>query len=231
MNWIDFVVVLIILVFSIIGLSSGFIFSIFRIGSFFISIFVAVKFHPVVAKILLATNLDENIQKSIKGALMLQQKSAAPQLDSQIKEAAADSIVNRLQLPQFLKGEVLDNIPNPSKLIPVEQIIDTVSREITVVIINIISLVLLYIAIRIGLVFAKVILRGIAKLPVFKQVDKIGGFAFGAVEGLLYVYICMAILMLFNSAPKFKSIFEALNTSSIAKFFYQNNFIINWMFK
>ncbi len=230
MNWADLAVILVILVFAVIGLSNGFILSMYRIASFFISVYVAVKFHPAVAKLLSKTALDENIQKSIRNALLIKQQSAVPHLDSQIKEAAADSIVNGLQLPGFLKGEVLGHIPNPSELIPVEQIVDTVSREITVVVMDIISLIVLYIAARIGLKFLKVVLKGIAKLPVFKQVDKIGGFAFGAVEGLLSVYIVMALLMLFNSAPKFAAVFEAINTSSFAKFFYQNNFIVNSMF-
>ena len=60
--------------------------------------------------------------------------------------------------------------------------------------------------------------------------DKIGGFAFGAIEGLLTVYIIFAFLMLFVSAPVFKGFFEAVETSAIAKFFYQNNLIMDWMF-
>lgn len=231
MNWTDLAVICIILIFAIIGLYNGFIFSIFRLGSFFISVFVSVKYNPVMARLLRATTLDENILKSIKHALMIQQQSTAPQIDSQVKEAAADSIIRELQLPSFLKNKLIAHTPSPSKILPIEQIIDVVSEGLTDIVINIISLILLYIAIRVALAFARFIFKGIAKLPVFRQVDKFGGFALGAVEGLLSIYLIMALLMLFNSASKFKPVFDALNTSVIAKFFYQNNFIINWMLK
>ena len=80
------------------------------------------------------------------------------------------------------------------------------------------------------MILIKFVLQGIAKLPVFKQIDKLGGFALGAVEGLLTVYIVGAVLMLFSAAPYFKPVFESIEASIVAKFFYQNNFIINWMF-
>jgi hypothetical protein len=115
-------------------------------------------------------------------------------------------------------------------LLDLSSIMDKISDVLTHVVIDILSLVLLYIAIRVGLIFIRFILQGIAKLPVFKQMDKLGGFAFGATEGLLTIYIIFAVLMLFVSAPAFKGFFEAVETSAIAKFFYQNNFIVDWMF-
>ena len=73
-------------------------------------------------------------------------------------------------------------------------------------------------------------LKGITKLPVVKQIDKLGGFALGAVEGLLTVYIVFAILMLFNSSPSFRNVYETIEASKIARFFYENNFIVDFMF-
>jgi len=114
--------------------------------------------------------------------------------------------------------------------VDVNKIIDAISGELAKVVIDIMSLVLLYILIRLALVFVRTILQGIARLPVFKQMDKLGGFAFGAVEGLMTVYIIFAIIMLFNAAPQFKPVFETVDSSTLARFFYQNNFIIEWMF-
>ena len=91
-------------------------------------------------------------------------------------------------------------------------------------------MVVLYIIIRMALIFIRFILQGVAKLPIFKQVDKLGGFAFGGVEGLLTIYILCAVLMLFNASVQFKPVFEAVDNSIIAKWFYQHNFIVNWMF-
>jgi uncharacterized membrane protein required for colicin V production len=63
-----------------------------------------------------------------------------------------------------------------------------------------------------------------------KQADKLGGFVFGVVQGLLIVYAVCALLMLFNSSPQFADIFNTIENSMIAKYFYENNIILNLMF-
>lgn len=229
MNWSDLAVLGIILGFGIIGMTNGFIYSMFKIASFFISLFISIKFYPVVANILMKTALYTSIKASILKNLLQQQPQTA-KLDGQVKKAAAESIINNLHLPGFLKGTLANQFPDPSKLVDVNSIMDKISDELAKVVISVISLVLLYIIIRIALMLIRFILQGIAKLPIFKQVDKLGGFAFGAVEGLLTIYIICAVLMLFHASTQFKPVFEAVDNSIIAKFFYQHNFIVDWMF-
>lgn len=230
MNWSDLLVLGIILVFGIIGLSKGFIFSIFRLASFFMSLILSIKLYPVVAKFLTGTSLYTVIKQSIFKSLMLQQQIQSPAVDQQVKEAGAKAVVDNLHLPGFMKDMIKDSLPNATSLIDVSRIMDLVSDKLATLTIEIISVVLLYIFIRVALTFARVILQGLAKLPVFKQCDKLGGFAFGAVEGLLTVYVLLAVVMLFNTAPQFKGLFEAMDSSILAKYFYENNFIMNLMF-
>jgi len=229
MNWLDVAVLALIGVFAIIGLSNGFIFSVFRLASFFVSVFLSLKFYPLLASFLVKIGLHEKIQASIFKNLIGQAQTLAPEVDSQAKQVAADSIINQLKLPGFLKDTLVNKMPNPTKLVDFTEAVQNISNELANIVISVISLVLIYILIRIGLIFARVILRGVAKLPIFRQMDKIGGLAFGAVEGLLTVNILFAVLMLFNSNPKFAEFFVAIENSLIASFFYQNNFIINWM--
>lgn len=230
MNWTDLLVIALIGGFGFFGLRNGFIYSMFRLLSFFVSAVLAVKFYPLVSKILMKTAIYTNIKNSILKNLMLQQQAQAPKMDSQAKQAAADAIIGNLKLPGFLKETLVNHMPNPSKLIDLSQIMDNISGELAKMVIDIIALIVLYILIRIGLVFLRFILQGLAKLPVFKQLDKIGGFSFGAVEGLLTIYIVFAFVMLFSASPTFKGMYEAIDSSLLAKFFYQNNFIVNWMF-
>ena len=229
MNWVDLVVLAIILGFAIGGLVNGFIFSLFRIVSFFLSAIIAIKFYPVVANFLMKTALYTNIKASIFKNL-LQQQLDSPKVSGEVKKVAADKIINELNLPGFLKGTLIDKMPNPTKLFDVRTVLEVVSDKLTGILIGIISLVVLYIIIRIGLMFVRFILQGIAKLPVFKQMDKLGGFAFGAVEGLLTIYIICAVVMLLRAMPQFKSIFEAIDDSALANYFYQHNFIVELMF-
>jgi len=230
MNWADIVVVAIILVSAWIGLKKGFIYSMFKIVSFFVSAVLAVKFYPYMAKFLTQTSLYDTIKSAIFKKLIFEQQGQTPAIDNQAKQAAADAVVNNLKLPSFLKSTVMKGIPNPSSLVDVNKIVESISMRLTDIVIDILALILIYIVIRVGLFLIRHILQGIAKLPLFKQLDKVGGLSFGAVEGLLSVYILMTVIMLFNSAQVFKGIYEAINASTVAKYLYQNNFIINWMF-
>lgn len=230
MNWSDLLVIAIIGGFVILGMMNGFIMSIFRLASFFISTILAVKCYPVVAGILMKSTIYISIKSSIAKNLILQQQAQAPQINEQAKSMAADAMVNQLKLPGFMKGVIKGQIPNPTDILPMDRIVDMVSDQLAKLAVDIISLLVIFILVRVGMVFLKFVLAGVAKLPIFRQMDKLGGIAFGAVEGLLMVYIVFAVAMLLNSMQQFEGFFKAVDSSLIAKFFYQHNFIIDWMF-
>lgn len=230
MNWSDFLVLGVIIGFGIIGYNKGFIMSVFRLVSFFVAAVVSVKFYPLVAKILINTPIFDKIKVGIYKNLMLQQQTEGGAINTGMK-VTAKSVVDNLKLPGFMKDMVSKHVvENVNKLVDLSQVMDKISDVLARMVIDILGLVVLYIVIRIGLIFLRFVLEGLSKLPVFKQIDKTGGFAMGAIEGLLTIYILFAVVMLFHSSPKFEGFFDAVENSYIAKFFYQNNFIVDWMF-
>ena len=230
MNWSDFLIIFIMAGFGISGLVHGFVYSVFRLASFFVSIIVAAKFFPVVADTLMKTALYINIKNYIRKGLLMQQSAQVSAPVGTPGRTSVEAVMNNLKLPDFTKDILTRGISDPDKLLDINRIMDTISGQLARIAIDIISLVALYIAVRIALVFLRFMLQGIAKLPLFKQIDKIGGFALGAMEGLLSIYILCAIVMIFQALPQMKAVFAAIDSSLIAKFFYRNNFIINWMF-
>jgi uncharacterized membrane protein required for colicin V production len=230
MNWIDILVIAVIAVFAIIGIKNGFVYSIFRLLSLFLSVVISLKFYPVVANLLLKTKLYTVIKQSFFKSLTLQQPPLATGASGQANANTARTIIHHLKVPEFFKETISNRVPDSAGLLGTSKIMDALSSELAIIIISVISLILLFVLVRFGLVFLRVFLQGIAKLPIFKQVNKLGGFALGAVEGLLSIYVLFTVLMLFNSAPQFKQVYDAIESSTIASFFYQNNFIISLMF-
>ncbi|MDQ2086697.1 CvpA family protein [Herbivorax sp. ANBcel31] len=232
MNWADIFVLLIIFVFGFLGLKNGFIFSLSKLVSFFIAVILAIKFYPVLAGVLAGTFIFTRIKSSIYDRLMIQQEEQMATVNEEAS-TTAETVIDGLNLPEFLKdlinNHVIENLPDLAGVVDYVTVVDRISGVLAEFVINVISVVLLYIAIRIGLVFARNILEGIAKLPVFKQVNKLGGFAFGAVEGLLTIYIVFAILMLLHTVPLFEGFFDSVEASLIARYFYENNFIVSWI--
>ena len=229
MNWSDYVVLGIVVVFAVIGMAKGFAFSVFKIASFFIAIIASIKLYPVVADFLAGTSLYGNIKKTIMDNLVSRYQSAVP-VNGQVDGSTVESVVGGLSIPAFFKQSIVGKVPKPEEFIDIQGILNSMSDEITKVIVNILSLILLFLLIRIALFFAGLILKGLVRLPVLKQFDRFAGLAFGAAEGLLMVYILCAVLMLFSSAPQFQHIFATVDTSILAKTFYQNNIIVSWMF-
>lgn len=224
MNWADFTVLIIIAVFTFIGLKNGFLYSVFRLLSYILSVVFAVKFYPVLSGILQKTALFDSVKMSVVKGLMKQQENTI----SNPGETAAQSVVEGLKLPDFLKDSILEHIQN-SNILDLAGIINAVGAEIASLVINILSLIIIYTLIRFGLIFAKVVIKTIARVPVFRQLDKTGGIVLGAVEGIFAVYIICAVLVLFSAFPKFSSSIEDIEKSLFAGRFYENNFIVSWI--
>lgn len=174
MNLSDFIVLAIIMVFGFIGFKIGFVLSIFKIASYFISIWISLKFYPKVADIFMETKVFENIKESILNNLLMQKGVLISQTGEQVKQAAVDTIVEKMPLPKFLKDDIVNRIPDPEKIIDINKVMEIISRELAKIIIYILSMVLLYILVRIAIVVAKYLLKGITQLPVLKQLDKLG---------------------------------------------------------
>jgi uncharacterized membrane protein required for colicin V production len=229
MNWADVAVIGIISLLALIGFYRGFVKSIFKIISFFAAIIVSIKFYPEVAKFLEATPLYNSVWSFINDGIVERQRIISDSLAT-AGDSAMKQTLNSLSLPSFLNNFIISKIPEQNNLVDLAKVSDLLTDQITKIVVDLSALLLIYIAIRIILFLLRFVLEGIAKLPVFKQIDKLGGLIMGAVEGLLTIYILMAILMLFHTTPNFDQIFEIVNSSNIAKYFYENNFIITIMF-
>ncbi len=228
-NWSDMVVAGIILLFGLIGLMKGFIRSFFKIASYLISLILAIKFYPVVSGILIKTSIYTGINNWINNNLLKQKDKLVPET-LQAQEDTAGAVIENLPMPDVLKNSLSGELSELSGLIDISDVMETISTQISKLVIDIISLVILFIAIKLVLLLLRLILEGLAKLPVLKQADKLGGFVFGVIQGLLIVYAVCALLMLFNSSPQFADIFNTIENSMIAKYFYENNIILNLMF-
>ncbi|QNU66592.1 CvpA family protein [Ruminiclostridium herbifermentans] len=224
MNWTDIAVFAIIAAFMVYGLKNGFLYSVFRLISYVMSVIFAIKFYPIISNILQKTVLYENIKKAVIDGITKRQmgNSTVPNEDS------AQAIIDGLKLPGFIKDSINEKVLGQD-IFGFQKIIDAIGSEIAMLVVNILSVILIYLIIRFALIFIRVIIKTISKLPVFKQLDKTGGIVLGAIEGILVVYVLCAVLILFSAFPKFEPTIESIEDSKFANYFYQNNFIVSWI--
>ncbi|MGE5473246.1 MAG: CvpA family protein [Ignavibacteriales bacterium] len=225
MNWIDFAVIGVIAAFALFGYTRGFVFSVFKVASFFVSAFLSILAYPYVSKFLISVvHLDKTMNGMISENL---KKIITP--EQMAKPNPITDIVQSWSLPKPIEEMVMNGATVQVGQMK-QSIVETISASLSVAAVNIISMILVFAIVSIALIFARSILEGIAKLPILAQFNRVGGLAFGVIEGLLIIYIGFAILPIFSSSKDMQNVFSAINTSLIAKQMYANNLLLLWAF-
>jgi hypothetical protein len=144
--------------------------------------------------------------------------------------AGAETILGTMPMPDVFKNSILNNLPSPAELVDINGIVNAIGDGLSDMVLSVLCLIIMYIVLRLICGIFGMLLRKVSELPVFKQINKLGGLLLGALQGFLAVYILFAILTLFNSNPAFAPVFDELGSSMFAAGFYNNNIIINFLF-
>ena len=169
---IDLIIVLIMLLFIFLGYKRGLVKVAFKLCTFFIAIIVAFVFYKPVAKLVIAnTNIDETIETAITRKILPEGATETQEVD----------------LSQDLPSIILKNSSDT---------VQSISKSFTNTIIETASLLLIFIIVKIVLKFVTALADLIAKLPILKQFNKLGGTLYGIIEGLFIVFLGFAIISL-----------------------------------
>ena len=71
--------------------------------------------------------------------------------------------------------------------------------------------------------------NAVAKLPIIKQFNEMGGLLYGVLRGLLIIYVAMLIIGVVGQINPENTVHQNLNSSYIGKMMYNNN-ILNVFF-
>lgn len=209
----DLIVIVILCMCIYVGYKRGLAGSLIRILSFIIAVCVAfVLFKPVSNIVIDNTNYDENIQSSLVQVF-------------EEKENNKDEEKNDSPILQYINQEVEKATEEKKK-----EVINETSKNISIKIINILVFILLFILARIVLIFVKTLTNLIKKLPLIKQCDKIGGVIYGIAQGLLIIFIALALITFISTIINKYEIMEIINNSYIASKLNDNNILLNIIF-
>jgi len=223
MNWMDGSIIVICIVFAIKGLANGFIKSVFSICSFIISGVVAKMYYPIVSSYILQNEfVISKIQKTIGKNFEMN----ALQMASTEGIVDYANIFEILKFPKsmqdlLMKSEYLKNYSQSA----MESINNHVSNMIANIVIDIISICIIFLIVKIVLSIILTFLNGFASLPVLKELNSVGGIAFGLLQGIIIVFIIFTILTPFTAMSN-NSINVAIDESTLGKILYNNNPIV-----
>ncbi len=198
----DLILIGIIALFTFIGYKQGLVKSAIKILSFLIAIVIAfVLYRPVSNFIINNTTIDDNIKNTI------------------IEKIKPEGIDAHQELTEEDKSKL--NIAGIAS-----NTIDEIASTFTINLIEIATLLLIFIIVKIGLKFVTVLSDFITKLPILKQINKLGGTIYGIIEGIIIVYTLLAVVYLITPLLN-TPILDSINESIITKEIYNNNIILN----
>lgn len=186
---IDGIIVLFILASVFLGYKKGLISLGIHLVAFVITIVaVMVLYRPIGNIIINTTTIDEGMQETIQ-----------ENVDQLLKTNETNE----------LTGSLIESAK--------QGMLPEASRELAINIIYGTTMLILFIVVRIALIFVTALANLVAKLPILDQFNKAGGALYGVLRGFLVTYAILMIINLFVLMNPTSAIGKAMNTSYIAK--------------
>ena len=210
---VDLVILAIIIICVIMGYIKGLTGVLIKIISFILSIIIAfILFIPVSNLVINKTQIDETIAQSVREVIL-------GNSDSQKVEENMPSTIT-----EYIQGQA-ENVADSAK----ESVADATAVGVSETIVKAAVWIILFIVARILLILLKFVTSLIAKLPVIKQCDKIGGVVYGLLEGLVIVYILLAIISLVSPMMN-GTLANMIDNSYLGSAMYNNNILLKIIF-
>lgn len=197
---VDLIIIAIIALSAFLGYRKGFVTLAIKFFAFIIAIAITfIIYKPVSNVVINVTQIDESIENSILEKANEIMKNEENETSNKMLEDAKTGI-----LPQT-------------------------AREIAVNIVTGGVVLILFIAVRIALKFVTALANIVAKLPIIKQFNEMGGLLYGVLRGVLVVYIAMLLIGVVGQINPQNSIHQNINESYVGKMMYENN-VLNIFF-
>lgn len=224
MGWMDVLIIVILMVSSFRGLARGLIMTLFGMLSFIVAGFCAKLYYPVVSAYILGNDaLFVGIQRMIKERI----KGAAAAEASTLAGPAQTSIFEILKFPKTMETFLMRNESiRQYSAKAMEGIYGYLADALTRMFVDFISILIIFVLVKLLLQWLAHILNGISHLPLLHQFNQMGGLVFGGIQGLFIILIFITLITPLVSMGQYNIFAEGLEASVIGKFLYNNNPIL-----
>lgn len=211
---VDIIIIAIIALSIFLGYRKGLIELAIKLCAFVIAIVITlILYKPVSNLIINTTSIDETIENSIlEKANDVMEGEEDEELSEETNPASTE------ELSEEIKQEAREGL------------LPEAARGLSVNIVRGGVIIILYVLVRIALRFVTALANLVAKLPILKQFNKAGGAIYGALRGILIIYVCLIIISIFGQINPENDIHQNIEQSTLGKTMYENN-ILDVFFK
>ena len=205
---VDLILIAFFILFIFVGYKKGLAGSLIKLCSFVIALILALALYkPVANAVKDNTQIDENIKSTIVETFGQQEQTQEE------------------NMPKDLVQNISSEIENATS-----EAVNNTAQSISDTIINIGAGIVIFIVVRLLLIIVSIFAKQIVKLPIIGLVDKVGGIAYGAVEGIVIIYIVLGLISLSSLIWVDNAVVTAITNSGIGSFLYNNNIILKIFF-
>lgn len=215
MNWTLVAVIIILAVFSIVGLKKGIVRMVLSLVFSIVGIIAAIIITPGVTSYV-KSNTDWDDKVLERTAEYLEESGFLMTTDSvEVKEI----------FPEVFQKEINTEA---EKYIQsgVEAYNEYIAGAVANFILSSIIYLLVFVVILVVCGVIGAIINAIAKLPIIRVANDMGGMAVGFVLGLLFVSLMFLVLMVFSNFPWTERIYTDIESNPVLAFMYNKNLIL-----
>lgn len=210
---IDLIIAGIIALCVIVGYAKGLTGALIKIVSFVLSLIIAfILYMPLSNYIINNTQIDNMIENTIRESILKNN----------------DQTKKEENMPTAITDYINQKVEDASNSVK-ENVINSTAKDVSQTIVRSGTWIMLFIIARIALIVLKFITALIAKLPVIKQFDKLGGIIYGLLEGLVITYLALALISFITPMTK-GNLSSDINKSYIGSRMYNNNLLLKIIF-
>lgn len=214
---IDLIIVGILAISIFFGYKKGLTKCVIKILSFVIALVVAfILFKPVSSFVIKNTQIDDTIKEAVMNIV-----KEDVQENGKVKEDTnlPDSMVNYIN--ESIEKAVVEAKTN---------VVEVAAENISIMTVNVGVAILLFILVRIALIFVSALSSIITDLPIIKQFDKAGGILYGLLKALVIIFVLFALISLISPMIEQTGIMIAIHKSFIGSLLYNHNILLNIIF-
>ena len=217
----DLIIIGTLLLFMYLGYRRGFIRTVFSLVSFALSIILAAYLYPIVAEWLRGTPVFTALKGYIIRTMGLEE----------VVHIHTIELIGSLPVPDLLRRSLLTHYdrPNMFELLNVYTIEEYIAGFFAGMAINIIAMALVFIIVRLILGVISGMLDVVGRLPVIRTFNRGGGLILGLVQGVIIIWIGLALMNLFFLDPTQPELMRLLEESLVAGWIYEHNPIMTML--
>ena len=144
-------------------------------------------------------------------------------IDESIQNSILEKANDVMQEDNEMSNTIVEQVKN--------DMLPETARTIAINIITFGVVIILFLLVKIGLRFVTALANLVAKLPILKQANELGGIIYGFIRGLLLIYVILLVINISGEINPENGAYKSVNETNLGKFMMQYNVLNVFMDK